>query len=233
MIYSRIAIFYLGLTIFGLTQLFGCKSKPALTDQDIASEEHIIKNDDPSTLNKSDIEEFRLWHTIDQFSLDKFDFFGGFYDDRLKFFYTQNIDIQIGAADVKLIILYFLDDRLVKIRYHLDRNVENYLMDSLGLGILKSRYSRNKQIIATEKSLRKLKDYNLAKKDPDIYEISWDRHVIYSSFKVNTYSTDHFSFDTISAKYVYIDQLKSFRQRLIEIENTRLARTNIEQAAGG
>ena len=233
MMYIRNSIFSFGLILLGLFQFIGCTSKPALSDHEKALKEYIIINEGQAILTRPDMQEFRLWHTIDQIDLNKFDFFGGFYDDRLKFFFTQNIDIQIGAADVKLVILYFLDDRLVKIRYHLDRNIEDYLMDSLGIGILDSRYSRNKKILATHKSLRRLKEYNLSKNDPDVYEISWDRYVISSSFKVNSYSTDHFSFDTISARYVYIDQLKSYRQRLLEIENARIARIRSERAAGG
>ena len=97
-------------------------------------------------------------------------------------------------------------------------------MDSLGMGILDTRYTRKKLVYATEKSLNKLKAFNESRNDPDEYAISWDRHVILSSFNVNTLSSKQYAFDTIPAKYIYIDQLKSYTKRLIEIENSRLAR---------
>jgi hypothetical protein len=113
---------------------------------------------------------------------------------------------------------------LVKIRYHLDKNIEDYLLDSLGIGILDTKYTRKKNVYATDKSLNKLKAYNESKNDPDEYAISWDRYVILSSFKVNTQSNIWYSFDTIPANYIYIDQLKSYTKRLIEIENNRIAK---------
>ena len=121
-------------------------------------------------------------------------------------------------------MLYFLDERLVKVRYHLDRNIEEHLLDSLGIGLLDTKYNRNKQVLATGRSLKKLKDFNLSRNDPHEYEINWDRSVITSSFLVNAYSGIKFKFDTISARYIYIDQLKSYKKRLIDIENSRLAR---------
>jgi hypothetical protein len=167
---------------------------------------------------------YRLWHTIDQFELNQFKFFGEFYDDRLKFYYTDNTRLKIGEANVDLLMLYFLDERLVKIRYHLDRNIEDYLLDSLGIGLLDTKYTRKKNVYATERSLNKLKAFNESRNDPHEYAISWDRYVILSSFKVNTQSNKWYSFDTIPANYIYIDQLKSYTKRLIEIENSRLAR---------
>ena len=203
---------------------FGCSNRPDQVYKNSVTQEQLEKMEKRHVPDIARKQTYRLWHNIDQFELNQFDFFGEFYEDRLKFYYTDNPRLKIGAANVNLLMLYFLDDRLVKIRYHLDRNIENYLMDSLGIGMLDTKYTRNKNVYATEKSINKLKEFNESRNDPHDYSISWDRHVILSSFNVNSHSNKRFSFDTIPAKFIYIDQLKSYTKRLIEIENSRLAR---------
>ena len=175
-----------------------------------------------------ELQTYRLWHTIDQFDLNRFKYFGEFYNDRLKFYYLQNPQLHIGTARVSFIVLYFIDDRLVKIRYHLDRNIEAHLMDSLGIGLLATKYNLNKQVLATERSLMKLKEFNLSRNNPDVYKINWDRSIITSTFLVNGYSDVKFQFDTITAEYIYIDELKSYKKRLTEIENSEFARFNAD-----
>jgi hypothetical protein len=207
-----------------LTTYPGCSYRTDQANKSTAIREEINQGAEKALPEFYGTQSYRLWHTIDQFELDRFHFFGGFYEDRLKFYYRDNPELQIGDANVKLIMLYFLDDRLVKVRYHLDRNIERYLMDSLGIGNLDTKYTRKTKTLATERSLKKLKEFNLSHNVPDEYGISWDRYIISSSFQVNGYLGKQFAFDTISSKYIYIDQLKSYRKRLIEIENQRIAR---------
>ena len=211
------------LSILMIGILLSCSSRP-----DPVSTNTVTKSEKHSEVDRKmavpeNHQVYRLWHDIDQFELASFDFFGEFYDDRLKFYYQEDPDMNLGPASVKLLILYFLDDRLVKIRYHLDRNIEDYLMDSLGIGNLKTKYNRKKKVLATKRSLKKLKDFASTKDEPVIYEIAWDRSIIWSSYNVNDYSNKYLSFDTISARYVFIDQLKSYKRRLMEIENERVA----------
>ena len=201
-----------------------CSQRPDLVNKKSVTKTETLKDRDLQSSIPDAKQAYRLWHTIDQFQLDQFDFFGEFYDDRLKFYYNENPELNIGNADVRLLMLYFLDERLVKIRYHLDKDIEDHLMDSLGIGILNSKYTKRKKVFATDKSLRKLKEFNKSKNEPDEYEIAWDRHIILSTYAVNDYSNKRLSFDTISANYVYIDQLKSYKKRLMEIENDRIAR---------
>jgi hypothetical protein len=220
----RLRKYYLLLFyLFGLF-LIGCSSRPDLVNKNSVTKSENLNDQDLITSIPDTKQAYRLWHSIDQFELDHFDFFGEFYDDRLKFFYRENPQLNIGNADVKLLMLYFLDERLVKIRYHLDKDIEDHLMDSLGIGLLNSKYTRRKRVFATDKSLKKLKDFNKSKNEPSEYEIAWDRHIILSTYAVNDYSNKRLSFDTISANYVYIDQLKSYEKRLMEIENNRIAR---------
>ena len=214
------SVYFLFIVVF----LISCNQRPDLVNKkSVTKTETRTEQDLFSSIPESQ-QAYRLWHTIDQFELDQFDFFGEFYDDRLKFYYNENPQLNIGNADVKLLMLYFLDERLVKIRYHLDNDIEDHLMDSLGIGILNSKYTKRKRVFATDKSLKKLKDFNKSKNEPIDYEIAWDRHIILSTYAVNDHSNKRLSFDTISANYVYIDQLKSYRKRLMEIENGRIAR---------
>jgi hypothetical protein len=204
--------------------LISCNQRPDIVNKKSVTKTEISNDQDLFSTIPDNKQAYRLWHTIDQFELDHFDFFGEFYDDRLKFYYIENPHLNIGNADVKLLMLYFLDERLVKIRYHLDKDIEDHLMDSLGIGILNSKYTQRKRVFATDKSLNKLKDFNKSKNEQSEYEIAWDRHIILSTYAVNDYSNKHLSFDTISANYVYIDQLKNYKKRLMEIENNRIAR---------
>ncbi|MBR9998964.1 MAG: hypothetical protein KFF73_08335 [Cyclobacteriaceae bacterium] len=165
------------------------------------------------------IQSYRLWHTTDQFDLRSFNYHGGFFDERLKFFYLKNPGLRMVDADVDLIMLYFLDDRLVKIRYHLARDVTDPILDSLGLGILETRYNLRKTVLATDKSIKRLKDYNREKGKQDEYNIVWDRKIIDSSYHVDPNPSSIYTFDTIRANFVYVDQLKSYRKNLIELEN--------------
>lgn len=201
-----------------------CNKRPDLLNKNSVTKGEAISGQNLLIPIPDTKQDYRLWHTIDQFELDQFNFFGEFYDDRLKFYYNENPQMQIGNVDVNLLMLYFLDERLVKIRYHLDEDIETHLMDSLGMGLLNTKYTKRKKVYATDKSLKKLKDYNKSKNEPFEYEIAWDRYVILSTYQVNDYSNKHLSFDTISANYVYVDQLKSYQIRLMEIENDRIAR---------
>ncbi len=216
--------FYLAQFFLIAILLLSCDQRPEMVNKTSVTKSETTKELDLLTETPDAKQEYRLWHTIDQFELDEFDFFGEFYDDRLKFYYSENPRLNIGNAHVRLLMLYFLDERLVKIRYHLNMDIENHLMDSLGIGILNSKYTKRKRVFATDRSLKKLKDFNKSKNEPDVYEIAWDRHIILSTYAVNDYSNKYLSFDTISANYVYIDQLKSYKRRLMEIENDRIAR---------
>ena len=219
--------------LLGVLILIGCDNRPNVINKNSITKSDPFSKEDLLIPIPDTKQDYRLWHTIDQFELDQFDFFGEFYDDRLKFYYKENPQLSIGDADVKLLMLYFLDERLVKIRYHLDHNIEAHLMDSLGLGILNTKYTKRKRVFATDKSLQKLKDFNISKNEPFEYEIAWDRHIIVSTYGVNDYSNKYLSFDTISANYVYIDQLKSYKKRLMEIENNRIARLKSDSAQTG
>jgi len=211
-IYFQImAVFLLGLAACGYS------SKQNNLNPDPGMQEFSSSTEDPAQSVPS-LQSYRLWHTVDQFDLKSFQYYGGFFEERLKFFYTNDPGLRLANADVDLLMLYFLDDRLVKIRYHLDQDITDPLLDSLGLGLLKTRYNRNKQIMATDKTILRLKTYNQQKGNPDKYDIIWDRQIIESSYHVDPNPSSLYSFDTVRAHFVFIDQLKSYRKNLIALE---------------
>jgi hypothetical protein len=164
-------------------------------------------------------QSYRLWHTSGQFDLRAFKYYGGFFNDRLKFYYATRPGLKMAGTDIDLIMLYFLDDRLVKIRYHLAGDVTDPILDSLGLGLLETRYNLRKMVMATDQSIRRLKEYNLEKGKRDEYNIVWDRQIIESSYHVDPNPSSLYTFDTIKANFVYVDQLKSYQKNLIKLEN--------------
>jgi hypothetical protein len=173
---------------------------------------------DPSVLAPA-TQSYRLWHTVDQFDLKSFNYYGGFFENRLKFFYRSDPGLRIADTDVNLLMLYFLDERLVKIRYHLNKDITSTILDSLGLGILKTRYNRRKKIYATDRTIQRLKNFNRNNGNPDKYDIIWDRKIIESSYHVDPNPSSLYNFDTIRAHFVFVDQLKSYRKNLIVLEN--------------
>ena len=218
------------LSLIGMLLLSNCTKKVKQLDlvPDLTDNFTVPLDTDSSGIPN---QELRLWHTLDQFDLEDFEFYGDFYDNRLKFYYSSSPGTTIGPYRIQLLMLYFLDDRLVKIRYHLDEDISAYLTDSLGVGLLKNKYTQGKKVMATKRSIQKLRDFYAEKGQNGVYDIAWDRYVIESSFHIDFRSVNTFSFDTLSSRYVYIDQLKSYKHRLMEIENEsarkRMSRNSI------
>ena len=181
--------------------------------------ENVHNWQDGRSLPPPPVQAYRLWHTIDQLDLRSFKYYGGFFDDRLKFYYTMKPGLQFADAGVNLVMLYFLDNRLVKIRYHLNRDITGSILDSLGLGVLETRYNLHKTVLATKKTLGRLREYNREKGKKDEFNIVWDRQIIESSYHVDQNPSSLYQFDTIKAHFVYIDQLKSYQKNLIRLEN--------------
>jgi hypothetical protein len=214
-------IFKLMTSLLILIIGIGSCSFPGYQENTEGQEEipELAGNDETKRSLPPPVQSYRLWHTYDQFDLRAFKYYGGFFDNRLKFFYAAQPGLKMNNTDVDLIMLYFLDERLVKIRYHLAGDVTDSILDSLGLGILETRYNLRKKVMATDKSIRRLKDYNREKGKPDEYDIIWDRQIIESSYHVDPNPSSLYTFDTIRANFVYVDQLKSYRKNLIQLEN--------------
>ncbi len=208
-----------GIVLVSLIFLASCDFTHELNKDNNNTPGIPVPENESKSRSETPVQTFRLWHKLHQYDLSSFEYFGAFFDKRLEFYYTRSPEIRIGPASVDLMMLYFLDDHLVRIRYHLNSDITSYLLDSLGLGELKTQYTRNKRVYATEKTLKTLRDFNLKNSRPDQFAIAWDRHIIESIYNVDPFPSSIYKFDTISANFVYVDQLKSYHSRLIEIEN--------------
>lgn len=216
---------FLSLLLIVVLALVSCDhvKPPASSSQD--EKKRSLKEEEQAALRQT----YRLWHPIDQFDLTTFRFYSSFFDDRLKFFYRTDPGLTLGNTGINLIMLYFLDDRLVKIRYHLDKDVTDHLLDSLGLGELKTRYNFRKKIYSTRTNIEKFRKHQEGKGESGNFEIIWDRNIIYSTYQVDPGPVNLYAFDTVSAEFVYVDQLKSYRRRLIEIENELKRKVSLNQ----
>ncbi|MFC2123269.1 hypothetical protein ACFLU5_00540 [Bacteroidota bacterium] len=165
-----------------------------------------------------DLSQFRLYHTIDQIDLSGFKHFGTFFDDRLAFYFFDNPNMHIGKADIHFMMLYFMDDRLVKVRYHIDKNISNYMVDSLGMCKIKTSDASNKAILESGSVILKSKRGIRLNPALDNYELIWDRYVVESRFVVDPDLNSHYNFKSVRSNYVYIDQLKSYKRRIQELE---------------
>lgn len=212
--------FFFVITCLMVLGIFACDHPRQVKGLESGAEsENIPGMRDDRTIMPPPVQAYRLWHTIDQLDLRSFKYYGGFFNDRLKFYYAMKPGLQISDAGVNLIILYFLDERLVKIRYHLNQDITGSMLDSLGLGMLETRYNMHNTVLATDKTLGLLRKYNLEKGRKDEFNIVWDRQIIESSYHVDPNPSSLYQFDTIKANFVYIDQLKSYRKNLLRLEN--------------
>ncbi len=220
----------LAFSVFiSLLVLSACDFRPEAEEKD-SLEETGIYGSDPTKDHAPPVHQsYRLWHRIDQLDLSSFNYYSSFFDNRLKFFYTTDPGLTLGTSQVDMIMLYFLDNRLVKIRYHMEEDITEFLMDSLGLGDLKTRFNNHKKIYATRTNIDRFRDYERRNGNVGGYDIVWDRNIIYSTYKVDPTSSSLYAFDTIAAGYVYIDQLKSYRKRLIAIENELKLKAGLDQ----
>lgn len=216
---SGMVIFQRNLTyvLFGLLAI-SCKvsdeSSPSFSEPVLQHDEHEV----PPPVTEINRSNFILYHTIDQVELTGFKHFGDFFDDRLRFYYTDNPGLRIGKAHVQFLMLYFIDNRLVKIRYHLNNDISNYLIDSLGMCKIKSSDSTNMAILKSGPVLYRNKNRVRLNPDLDDYEMIWDRYVVESRYITDPDLHSQYDFDSTRSRYVYIDQLKSFKRRIYELE---------------
>jgi len=208
------------LPLIFLVYLFSCQPKErSIEKQETVSEiPKTIKK--RSTSHRIDLDQYRLYHTIDQVDLRGFKKFGTFFGDRLSFYFLDDPEMSIGKANVHFLMLYFMDDRLVKVRYHIDDNISNYLVDSLGMCKIRTSDAANKTILETGSAVIKNKRGIRLNPALDNYELIWDRYVVETRLVVDPDQKSQYNFKSVPSNYVYIDQLKSYKRRISELEKS-------------
>jgi len=82
----------------------------------------------------NDLFYYRLTSSRSEIDLRPYNYFGGFFSDRLRFYHLKQPGINFRGADVKEIYLYFLDDYLVKVRYEFAEDVLSKITDYMQSG---------------------------------------------------------------------------------------------------
>ena len=199
---------------------YACQSSENTVKEKPTSEVISTAEEVKPSLPEINLSQFRLYHTLDQIDMAGFKRFGTFFDDRLSFYFSESPNISVGKANVHFLMLYFMDDRLVKLRYHIDADISNYLIDSLGMCKIKTSDAANKSILESGSIILKSKRGIRLNPALDKYELIWDRYVVESRLVVDPDPHSHYSFKSAPSKYVYIDQLKSYKRRMYELEKT-------------
>ena len=135
---------------------------------------------------------------------------GEFFDHRMKFYKVDRPGVEICGSKVEELVLYFIDSTLVRLRYAVDRNVSNQLLDSLGLSKFKPLDSLSKQLLGTRKvydRMRRQLDSRLSN-----YELIWRKGNAVSRFRVSNGATDSLG------SFLFYTEMIGYKQKVRELE---------------
>ncbi|MEL7001739.1 MAG: hypothetical protein AAFN93_03285 [Bacteroidota bacterium] len=135
---------------------------------------------------------------------------GEFFDHRLKFFKIDAPSIVIGTSPVNEMVLYFVDSTLARIRYTLEGDVSNHLLDSLGLSRFKPLDDRSKELLASKNVWNR---YN-KKLHEDLrnYELVWRKPGSVTRFRVRKDGRDS------TNTFLYYHEMQGYKETIREIE---------------
>lgn len=162
-------------------------------------------------------------NTFNENYRSSFKYYGGFYNDRLNIYYTEDPDLKVDNADVQIVYLYFLDSVLAKIKYQLNKNVSVFLIDSLGAPSL--RVGRKEEISVIEQEKIIFYNNNGYQLNPKLknYKLVWREADALVVFEVRETGTAHDSLDIpelyeIKDKYSLDVIIKEYKNKLIRLD---------------
>ncbi len=135
---------------------------------------------------------------------------GEFFDHRLVFYKVNRPGINICGSKVNALVLYFIDSTLVRLRYEVDRNVSNQLLDSLGLSRFKPLDSLSKHLLGKRKVYNKIKrqlDSRLSN-----YELVWRKGNAVTRFRVTNGTVDSLG------HFLFYTEMKGYKRKARELE---------------
>lgn len=187
---------------------FSCKRQPQLdyqTESDPVRAERTIR-----TVEYTPVDDLELSTSYNDLTLGNSRNIGEFFDHRVKFFKIDAPDISIGSSDVNEVVLYFIDSTLARIRYTLDEDVSNFLLDSLGVSRFKPLDDRSKELLASKNVWNR---YN-KKLHEDLrnYELVWRKPGSVTRFRVRKDGRD--SVNT----FLYYHEMQGYKATIREIE---------------
>ena len=135
---------------------------------------------------------------------------GEFFDHRLVFYKVNQPGITICGSKVNALVLYFIDSALVRLRYEVDRNVSNQLLDSLGVSRFKPLDSLSKHLLGKRRVYNKIKrqlDNRLSN-----YELVWRK-----GNAVNRFRVTHSPVDSLG-HFLFYTEMKGYKKKARELE---------------
>ena len=183
-------------TLWGVMLLMmGCHTSPKTPD--LQENEAFDKTSNRENAEYAAVDPVELNQHFSEMQLAGVLNIGEFFDHRLKFYKVDRPDLRICGSTVNKLVLYFIDSTLVRLRYDVDTNVSNNLLDSLGLSKFKPLDSISKHLLKSRKVYNKIK----GKLDEKLsnYELVWYKGDAVSRFRVRDRagdSTDSFLFYT-------------------------------------
>lgn len=160
--------------------------------------------------DETDVEELELSNSYNNMLLTNARNIGEFFDHRLRFFKIDAPKLSIGSASVDEVVLYFIDSTLARIRYTVNHDVSNYLMDSLGVSRFKPLDERSKELLASKKVWNKYK--RQLHDELENYELVWRKEDAVTRFRVHKNTLDS------ADSFHYYHEMPGYKAKIREIE---------------
>lgn len=185
-----------------------CQRQPRLeyqTESDPVSASRVIR-----TVEDTPVDELQLSISYNDLTLVNSRNIGEFFDHRVKFFKIDAPNMSIGSSDVNEVVLYFIDSTLARIRYTLNQDVSDFLLDSLGVSRFKPLDDRSKELLASKNVWNKYN--NKLHQDLRNYELVWRKQGSVTRFRVRKDSRDSLN------SFLYYHEMQGYKATIREIE---------------
>ncbi len=135
------------------------------------------------------------------------DLLGEFYDGRSEYYIIDDPYIYLGSSSVNQLMLYFVDEKLYKKKYTIQKDITSELIQRYGsfnFSAFRVDSTDNLEILSRENGIYSINP------DYDRYRMMW----LENGFLI-TYEVEQ---DSISPKYVLHEELVDFRRQIAKID---------------
>jgi len=135
------------------------------------------------------------------------DLFGKFYDGRSEYYIIDDPYIYLGSSSVNQLTLYFVDEKLYKKKYAIQKDISSELIQRYGsfnFSAFRVDSTDNLEILHREKGVYSINpEYHR-------YRMMWLENGLLITYEVEL--------DSISPKYVLHEELVDFRRQIARID---------------
>jgi hypothetical protein len=208
------------LTLIYLLIFSGCKEEKSSKDSAESSESVPLFNAPADIPANPDFHKYQLEMDLNEIDLSPFDHYGDFFKDRLKFYHVFKPQFNLENSGVDYMMLYFIDQKLVKIRYHLYQDIANNLLNSLGNCKIKTSNPVAREIIQNKKVVSHRSNKIYLNPELDQFTLIWDRdnrQIRYSVNKDTIPRSDRFK---TANHFIYEMQFSNYEKMVMFLEQT-------------